>query len=77
MCLSKPVLIYLQVLQHSTMAMERCLLFHGREEILHEIATYLQGEKGQPLILYGQSGCGKTSIIAQTAKMVIYDTKQK
>ena len=54
------------------MAMERCILFHGREDILHEIASYLQAQKGQPLVLYGQSGCGKTSIIAQTAKMVIY-----
>ena len=53
------------------MAVERCLLFHGREDILHEIAGYLQSDKQQPLVLYGQSGCGKTSIMAQTAKMVI------
>ncbi|WAR13694.1 NWD2-like protein [Mya arenaria] len=62
--------IYIEVLQHLSMARERCEMFHGREEILEMISEYLHGNEQQILVLYGQSGCGKTSIMAQTIKLV-------
>ncbi|XP_045162803.2 NACHT and WD repeat domain-containing protein 2-like [Mercenaria mercenaria] len=62
--------LYIEVLQHLNMANERCSMFHGREDILIDIKCYLNQQMEDPIILYGQSGCGKTSIMAQTAKMV-------
>lgn len=53
------------------MANERCEMFCGREDILREITYYLQQKSDEPLVLYGQSGCGKTSLMAQSAKMVM------
>ncbi|XP_060582877.1 NACHT and WD repeat domain-containing protein 2-like [Ruditapes philippinarum] len=62
--------LYIEVLQHLNMARERCSMFYGRENILLDIKCYLSEQCEDPVILYGQSGCGKTSIMAQTAHMV-------
>ncbi|KAL3862495.1 hypothetical protein ACJMK2_008455 [Sinanodonta woodiana] len=62
--------VYIEVLQHATMAVERCAIFHGREDILDSVEKYLTSDVSEPLVLYGQSGCGKTSIVAQVAKQV-------
>ncbi|KAK3582782.1 hypothetical protein CHS0354_035720 [Potamilus streckersoni] len=62
--------VYIEVLQHATMAVDRCAMFHGREDILDSVEKYLTNENSEPLVLYGQSGCGKTSIVAQVAKQV-------
>lgn len=59
-----------QVLQHLSMATERNAMFYGRHEILKDMCDYLLDKKQDILVLYGQSGCGKTSIMAQTAKLV-------
>ncbi|KAL4221581.1 NACHT and WD repeat domain-containing protein 2 [Mactra antiquata] len=61
--------LYIEVLQHSNMANERCKMFYGREDTLRQISYYYQQQTEEPLVLYGQSGCGKTSIMAQSAKM--------
>ncbi|KAH3755207.1 hypothetical protein DPMN_189897 [Dreissena polymorpha] len=61
--------LYIELLQHLNMANERCRMFHGREEILKDVASYIQGSENKILALYGQSGCGKTSIIAQITKL--------
>ncbi|XP_063409220.1 NACHT and WD repeat domain-containing protein 2-like isoform X1 [Mytilus trossulus] len=62
--------LYTEVLQHATMAKERCAIFHGRETILDKIADYLQRKDKSPLTVYGPSGSGKTSIIAEAARKV-------
>lgn len=64
------VQVYLEVLQHLHLAHERCNKFRGREDILMKIKDNLLNSNGQPIILYGHSGCGKTSLMAKTAQMV-------
>ena len=37
----------------------------GREEIVDRIKRYLTGPSAEPFILWGYSGCGKTSLLAK------------
>jgi len=39
-------------------------------QVLDEIRDYVCGESTQPLILFGDSGCGKTSILAKAYSQV-------
>ncbi|OWF43078.1 NACHT and WD repeat domain-containing protein 2-like [Mizuhopecten yessoensis] len=68
--------IYLEVLQHLTMAKERCSMFHGREDVLERVATYLCGDSNEPLTVFGPSGSGKTSIMAEVARQVPFTYKK-
>lgn len=68
--------LYIEVLQHLTMAKERCSMFHGREDILEQVSSYLCGKSDEPLTVYGPSGCGKTSIIAEVARQVPFTYKK-
>ena len=45
-------------------------MFCGRQQILEDVCEYLGEKRQEILVLHGQSGCGKTSIMAQTAKLV-------
>ena len=50
-------------------------MFRGREDIVAEIKDYLtrpciDSDFREPLVLYGVSGSGKTSILAKAASMV-------
>ncbi|XP_002741817.1 NACHT domain- and WD repeat-containing protein 1-like [Saccoglossus kowalevskii] len=64
--------VYEEILQHLTFCDSKCQSFHGREDLLSCIKDYL-GEcvensmKGFPLIVHGESGSGKTSVIAKAA----------
>lgn len=44
-------------------------VFYGREQELDRIQRYVRGESGsdKPLVLYGEGGCGKTSLLAMSA----------
>lgn len=65
--------VYLfQTLQHLTMARERCAMFHGRQEILDKISSYLREGSPEPFTIYGPSGSGKTSIMAEAARKVTH-----
>ena len=37
--------------------------------IFQFIESYLTGESTAPLVVHGESGCGKTSIVAMAAKV--------
>lgn len=65
-------LVFVQTLQHLTMAKERCSMFHGRQDILDKIASYLREGEPEPFTIYGPSGSGKTSIMAEAARKVSY-----
>ena len=55
-----------EVRQHLDFANERCLLFQGREAELVDIAQYLgRASPGYPYVLVGESGTGKTSLVAK------------
>lgn len=57
--------VYSEVLQHLHACKDFCKIFQGREEIIARIRKYLAGSSRQPLLLYGESGCGKTSLLAK------------
>jgi len=44
--------------------------FQGREDILSRIESYLSSPAVDPLVLYGLSGSGKTSVLAKSASLV-------
>lgn len=42
-------------------------VFYGREDTLEKIKNYMLGGSDKPLVLYGEGGCGKTSLLAKSA----------
>lgn len=42
-------------------------IFYGREDILENIKYHMLGDSEKPLVLYGEGGCGKTSLLAKSA----------
>ncbi len=54
-------------------------MFHGREDLIDEIQKKLKEGSQHPIVVHGQSGCGKTSVVAKCASMVsdiIFSTMQ-
>ena len=48
----------------------RCSVFRGREDVLESVRKYLvHGKSNQPLVIYGESGCGKTSVLSKVASL--------
>ena len=41
--------------------------FQGRTDILERVRHYIQGPSKQPLVLWGEGGCGKSSVLAKIA----------
>ncbi|XP_077979004.1 NACHT and WD repeat domain-containing protein 2-like [Glandiceps talaboti] len=62
--------LYEEVIQHARFCQQKCEVFHGRHDTLKRIEEYVVGKDNQPLVVYGQSGCGKTSIVAMAARNV-------
>jgi len=79
--LGNPVLE--EVLRHLSFCRARCESFHGREEVLQVIQGHLSGREGAgevmeeepncPFVLFGESGCGKTSLMARAVQMAIQE----
>ncbi|KAL3831256.1 hypothetical protein ACJMK2_023030 [Sinanodonta woodiana] len=61
---------YTETLQHLHACQNFCKVFQGREDIVDKIHHYIIGNSPHPLILYGESGCGKTSLTAKGASEV-------
>lgn len=61
---------FIEVMQHLTLAMEKRKLFVGREKELTEVKDYLSGKTNtsKPLVVFGTSGSGKTSLMAVAAE---------
>ncbi|XP_060597437.1 NACHT and WD repeat domain-containing protein 2-like [Ruditapes philippinarum] len=60
--------VYVEVLQHLKACYNSCKVFQGREDMVTMIQQYVLGKLGKsdkPLILFGDSGCGKTSLMAK------------
>ena len=62
--------VYNEVLQHLHACQHHCSVFQGQESILNLMAQYITNTSNLPLIIYGQSGCGKTSIMAKSYHQV-------
>lgn len=61
--------IVTEILQHLHACNNSVKVFYGREEALEKANGYILGKSDKPLILYGQGGCGKTSLLAKIAAM--------
>jgi hypothetical protein len=58
----------LEVEAHDRFAEDRCRIFTGRESVLNTIADYLRGEERRPLVLHGESGSGKSAVMAKASQ---------
>lgn len=65
--------IITEILQHLHACMNSVKVFYGREDSLEHIRKYMLGESDKPLVLYGEGGCGKTSLLAKAAALSIND----
>ena len=74
-CSTKRVQFYTpltkEVLQHWHFAQLRCSVFEGRTDILREALSYVcKTDTNTPLVIYGNSGCGKTSSVAKLGSIL-------
>jgi hypothetical protein len=61
--------IVTEILQHLHACNNSVEVFYGREDALEIGKKYIMEESDKPIILYGQGGCGKTSLLAKMAAM--------
>ena len=54
---------------HDRFAADRCRIFVGRESALTAIADYLSGPEQRPLVLHGESGSGKSAVMAKASEL--------
>jgi len=57
-----------EIENHESFGMERAKFFTGRATILQTISDYIKGTDNHPLAIYGESGSGKTALMAYAAK---------
>ena len=61
--------LYEELFQQTTICQEKCEMSYGRSLELDAIQEYLNTPSNQsPLVVYGQSGSGKTSLVAKAAR---------
>jgi len=68
-----------EICQHSGMCKEKSRIFHGRDDVIASIISYIGRDNDSdgneedtgnaPLVVHGESGCGKTSVIAKAAAL--------
>ncbi|UJR18077.1 hypothetical protein I4U23_004977 [Adineta vaga] len=57
-----------EILEHAIQCKTYVKKFHSRTDILDKLENYVKNdEEHRPCIVYGASGCGKTSVLAKTA----------
>lgn len=63
--------LMIEIIQHLNMRKSWCALFKGRDDVVSQIRKYIQasGQASQPFIIYGESGSGKTAVIAQCSRL--------
>lgn len=59
-----------EIFQHGSFCQKKCKSFHGRKEFLEAAQKTLVEHERHTVVLHGESGCGKTSIMAKIAKEV-------
>jgi WD40 repeat protein len=58
----------LEVAAHDRFAEDRCRIFTGRQAVLDTIADYIRGPERRPLVLHGESGSGKSAVMAKASQ---------
>lgn len=56
------------IFQHGSFCKKKCALFHGRDEFLTSVKEKVK--EHQVAVLFGESGCGKTSLMAKISAEV-------
>ena len=59
-----------EIIQQASICKQKSRLISGRDNMLKQISDYVEGELLSPLVLFGRSGCGKTSVMAAAINMV-------
>ena len=59
-----------EIFQHGSFCQKKCKSFHGRKEFLEASKKTVVEHEKHGLVLFGESGCGKTSIMAKIATEV-------
>ena len=60
-----------EILDHANFCNETVEKFHGRADLLNSLKAYLLNQSNKaPLLIYGNSGCGKTAILAKLTSEV-------
>ncbi|CAF1235202.1 unnamed protein product [Adineta steineri] len=59
--------VFTEILQNLHVVNNFSQDFQGRTDILERIRNYVQGSSKQPLVLWGEGGCGKSSMLAKIA----------
>lgn len=59
-----------EVLDHAYFCNETAEKFRGRVDILNKVKEYILSKNAKPLLIYGDSGCGKTAIVAKITSEV-------
>ena len=54
-----------EIFQHLSFCQKKCKAFFGRREFLKLVKTRLLNNDNRAVVLYGESGCGKTSLMAK------------
>ncbi len=57
--------VFEEVQSHATFCHQKAETVIGRDDILQQIETYTSGGSRKPLVVYGESGSGKTSVMAK------------
>ncbi|XP_026317171.1 NACHT and WD repeat domain-containing protein 2 [Hyposmocoma kahamanoa] len=65
--------IVTEILQHLHACNNSVKVFHGREDDLKFIENYMKDNSDKPLVLYGEGGCGKTSLLSKSAAKCLSD----
>jgi NACHT domain- and WD repeat-containing protein len=58
----------IEIESHKQFGEERCKFFIGREENRDKIKKYLETPNSKPFVIYGESGIGKSALIAQAVE---------
>lgn len=61
--------IVTEILQHLHACNNSVKIFYGREDTLQLIEAYMLGPSEKPLVLFGEGGCGKTSMLSKAAAL--------
>ncbi|CAF2694205.1 unnamed protein product [Rotaria sp. Silwood2] len=56
---------YTEILQQLHVVNNFSQDFQGRTDVLERVHNYVQGSSKQPLVLWGEGGCGKSSMLAK------------
>jgi len=59
---------------HDAFGIDRARFFIGRVKILNDIEKYVKTPHNHPLVIYGESGSGKSALMAKAAEQVLSES---